>query len=53
VLPEERLAEPGPEAFRNVFPTMLDLWNLIGTHPLMHAGQFVVVRRQLGKPILI
>jgi hypothetical protein len=52
-LPEERLAEPGPEAFRNVFPRVLDVWNLIGTHPLMHAGQFVVVRRQLGKPILI
>lgn len=47
------LNAPGPEAFRNVFPRVLDLFNLIGTHPLMHAGQFVVVRRQLGKPILI
>jgi hypothetical protein len=50
---DDDLAAPGPEAFRNVFPRVLDLFNLIATHPLMHAGQFVVVRRQLGKPILI
>jgi hypothetical protein len=29
------------------------LLNLCGTHPLMHAGQFVAVRRKLGKPIAI
>lgn len=52
-LSDDDLAAPGPEAFRNVFPRVLDLFNLIGTHPLMHAGQFVVVRRQLGKPVVI
>ncbi len=52
-LPDEALGAPGPENFRNVFPRVLDLFNLIATHPLMHAGQFVVVRRQLGKPIVI
>lgn len=50
---DEELNAPGPEAFRAVFPRVLDLYNLVATHPLMHAGQFVVVRRQLGKPILI
>lgn len=52
-LPEEALAGPGPENFRKVIPRVLDLFNLIGTHPLVHAGQFVVVRRQLGKPVVI
>ncbi len=50
---DDELNAPGPEAFRAVFPRVLDLYNLVATHPLMHAGQFVVVRRQLGKPILI
>jgi hypothetical protein len=50
---DEELAAPGPEAFRSVFPRVLDMFNLIGTHPLMHAGQFAVVRRQLGKPVVI
>jgi hypothetical protein len=26
---------------------------LIATHPMMHAGQFVPVRRALGKPVAI
>ena len=50
---DDDLAAAGPEAFRNVFPRVLDMFNLIGTHPLMHAGQFAVVRRQLGKPVVI
>ena len=47
------LDKPAPEDFRKFCPTMGDMFTLIATHPLMHAGQFVVVRRQLGKPILI
>ncbi len=27
--------------------------NLCANHPLMHAGQFVAVRRKLGKPVVI
>ncbi len=34
-------------------PTCGALLNLCGTHPLMHAGQFVAVRRQTGKPVAI
>lgn len=51
--PESDLDNPAPENFRQICPTMGDVFTLIATHPLMHAGQFVIVRRQLGKPILI
>ena len=40
-------------ALRRRFPTVGSIFTLIATHPMMHAGQFVVVRRQLGKPIVI
>ena len=51
--PEADLDKPGPERMQSLCPTMGDMFTLIATHPLMHAGQFVIVRRQLGKPILI
>lgn len=50
---EADLDNPAPENFRSFCPTMGDMFTLIATHPMMHAGQFVVVRRQLGKPILM
>ncbi len=50
---ESDLDNPAPEDFRNFCPTMGDMFTLIATHPMMHAGQFVIVRRQLGKPILM
>jgi hypothetical protein len=45
--------KPSPESFRQRFPTVGAIFTLVATHPMMHAGQFVVVRRQLGKPIVI
>lgn len=51
--PESDLDKPAPEDFRSFCPTMGDMFTLIATHPMMHAGQFVVVRRQAGKPILM
>lgn len=51
--PESELDNEAPEAMRSFCPTMGDLFMLIATHPLMHAGQFVIVRRQLGKPVLM
>ncbi|MCA9063935.1 MAG: DinB family protein [Planctomycetaceae bacterium] len=51
--PSDQLDAPGPEHFRNMFPTMGSMFLLIATHPLMHAGQFVPVRRELGKPVVI
>ena len=47
------LDKPAPEQFQSFCPSMGDYFVLIATHPMMHAGQFVVVRRQLGKPILM
>lgn len=52
-LPDAELDAPSPEAFRKRFQTIGSLFMLIAMHPMMHAGQFVVVRRQLGKPIVI
>lgn len=52
-LPDEQLDAPSPESLREYFPTVGHMFTLIGTHPLMHAGQFAVVRRQLGKPVLL
>jgi hypothetical protein len=52
-LPEADLDLPSPEWIREQFPKLGQMFTLIGTHPMMHAGQFVVVRRQLGKPVLI
>ena len=51
--PEADLDSPAPEHFRSFCPTMGDMFTLIAAHPMMHAGQFVVVRRKLGKPILM
>jgi hypothetical protein len=52
-LSEDDLDRPGPEHFRNLFPTVGHIFVLMATHGLMHAGQFVPVRRALGKPITI
>ncbi len=51
--PESDLDNPAPENFRDFCPKMGDMFTLIANHPMMHAGQFVIVRRQLGKPILM
>ena len=52
-LPVERLDEPAPERFRSIFPNMGSVFLLIANHPMMHAGQFVPVRRRKGKPVVI
>ncbi len=50
--PNETLDDPGPEAFRSFCPTVGSVLLLLGTHWLMHAGQFVPIRRKLGKPVM-
>jgi hypothetical protein len=52
-LPESDLDKPGPDAFKAFAPTVGAVFNLIATHPMMHAGQFATARRALGKPVLI
>ena len=50
--PEADLDLPGPEPLRQRIPTVGVLLLMLGSHWLMHAGQFVPIRRKLGKPPL-
>ena len=52
-LTEEELDGPAPERMHRVAKTVGAAFNLIGSHGLMHAGQFVATRRKLAKPIAI
>jgi DinB superfamily len=44
--------KPGPEKMRAFCPTVGSVFALHPNHWLMHAGQWAVVRRKLGKPPL-
>jgi hypothetical protein len=50
---DEDLDKPSPDHWRNMFPRVGDVMVLLATHSLMHAGQWVPVRRNLGKPVVI
>jgi hypothetical protein len=50
--PDSRLDDPAPESMREYAPTVGAVLLLSGSHWLMHAGQFVPIRRRLGKPPL-
>ncbi len=50
--PDSVLDQPGPESMRAYAPTMGAVLALLGGHWLMHIGQFVPIRRRLGKPHL-
>ena len=52
-LSDEDLAKEAPEHLRQICPNVGGVFILIATHPMMHAGQFVPVRRILDKPVLI
>jgi uncharacterized damage-inducible protein DinB len=49
---EAKLDDPGPEAMRDYAPTVGAVLLLLGNHWMMHAGQFVPIRRKLGRPPL-
>ncbi len=49
---DEELGRPAPEMFREFCPTICALFALQGSHWLMHAGQWAVTRRKLGRPPL-
>ncbi len=51
-LSDADLDKPGPEDFASFCPTVGHVFVLMATHGMMHAGQFVPVRRKLGKPVL-
>ena len=44
--------KPGPESMKDYAPTVGSAFALIGSHWLMHAGQWAVLRRKLGRPPL-
>lgn len=50
---EAELAEPTPESMHRYATTVAGAFRHVGTHELMHAGQYPAVRRRLGKPVLI
>jgi uncharacterized damage-inducible protein DinB len=47
------LDKPNAGPMAKFAPTVGELIVLVANHTLMHAGQFTVVRRKLGKPILM
>jgi hypothetical protein len=50
--PESDFDRPGPESMREYAPTVGVVLLLLGSHVLMHVGQFVPIRRRLGKPAM-
>ncbi|MEN0111546.1 MAG: DinB family protein, partial [Planctomycetota bacterium] len=53
-LTEADLDKPNPvEGFAKQFPTIGSVCLLNAMHPTMHVGQWVPVRREAGKPVVI
>jgi uncharacterized damage-inducible protein DinB len=51
-LPDAALDTPVTGSMAAYMPTYGAMFNLLANHTMMHAGQFTVVRRKLGKPVL-
>ena len=51
-LTEADLDRPATGNIADFAPTLGQLFLLVSNHTLLHAGQFSVVRRKLGKPVL-
>lgn len=50
--PEADLGKDPQMGMGDWVPTFASLFAIIANHDMMHAGQFTVVRRHLGKPVL-
>ncbi|MDB5337235.1 MAG: DinB superfamily protein [Planctomycetaceae bacterium] len=46
------LDKPSPDSMKDYAPTVGEAFLLLGSHWLMHAGQWAVTRRKLGRPPL-
>jgi hypothetical protein len=46
---DEILDQPSPEPFREYAPTVGSIFALQAMHWMMHSGQWVIVRRKLGR----
>jgi hypothetical protein len=51
-LSDADLSRPTQGRMAPFAPTLAAYFILLSNHALMHAGQFTVVRRKLGKPVL-
>ena len=51
-LTDADLDRPVTGDFAQYAPTLGNLFIMVSDHTLMHAGQFTVIRRVLGKPVL-
>ncbi len=51
-VPVSRLEEAAPQEMLDYAPRICDLVTLVAEHEMMHSGQFSVVRRKLGKPVI-
>ena len=51
-LTDADLDRPTSEKMRAWSPTLGHLFLMVSDHTLMHTGQFTVIRRKLGKPVL-
>ena len=49
-LSDTGMAKPTPERLQNFAPTVGSVALVLASHPLIHIGQFSVMRRALGKP---
>lgn len=52
-LSDEELDAAAPEEMQAYAANVGSAFNMLGSHWMMHAGQWVVVRRELGKDIVI
>jgi uncharacterized damage-inducible protein DinB len=52
-LSDADLDKPNSGSMAKFAPTIGDLIVLVANHTMMHGGQFSVVRRKLGKPVLM
>ena len=51
-LADDDLDKPAPEQLKNFAPTVAAVFSMQPVHWLMHAGQWAVTRRKLGRPPL-
>lgn len=51
-LSDDDLDKPAPERLQRMWPTVGSVFSMQPTHWVMHAGQWAVLRRKLGKPPL-
>jgi hypothetical protein len=51
-LSDDDLDKPAPESMQRIAPTVAAIFTMQPVHWMMHAGQWAVLRRKLGRPPL-